>query len=183
MPYSNFTDYPLWKEASAIADSIFDFSREVEDFSLRNRMTAAAVEIPFMVGEAAQSESDEKMKNLLWKVEDPVNEVRSVLTECQEQGLAPNADYALLQDRCRDLFRKVHTEASAPVGAAAPTDVKKKPSPEKPVEVAPAPKPAAETRETKRDRDETRPVSTEPESSHLENDGQADQDIDENTLI
>jgi len=56
-----------------LTDSIFDFSRGIEDFSLRNRMTAAAVEIPFQIGEAAQSQSDDAMKTLLWKVEDPIN--------------------------------------------------------------------------------------------------------------
>ncbi|MGE9289452.1 MAG: hypothetical protein ACQKBT_00595 [Puniceicoccales bacterium] len=115
MPYKNFTDYPLWQEASALTDSIFDFSRAIEDFPLRNRMTGAAVEIPFLLGEAAQSESDEMMKELLWKVEDPVNELRSVLTEAKEHGFAPGADYELIQARCRDLFQKVHTEASSPV--------------------------------------------------------------------
>lgn len=112
MTYDNFTDYPLWKEASALADSVFDFSRSIEDFSLRNRMTAAAVEIPFLIGEAAQSGSDEQMKTGLWRVEDPVNELRSVLTEAKEQGFAPGADYELMQERCRNLFRKVHLEAT-----------------------------------------------------------------------
>jgi four helix bundle protein len=114
MPYANFTDYPLWKEASALTDSIFDFSRGIEDFSLRNRMTGAAVEIPFLLGEAAQSQTDEQMKNTLWRVEDPVNELRSVLTESKEQGFAPDADYEMMQERCRDLFQKVHKEASSP---------------------------------------------------------------------
>lgn len=112
MPYKSFTEYPLWKEASALADSVFDFSRGIEDFALRNRMTAAAIEIPFLVGEAAQSSSDETMKMLLWKVEDPVNELRSVLTEAKEEGFSPGADYELIQERCRNLFKKVHMEAS-----------------------------------------------------------------------
>ena len=110
MTYESFTDYPLWQEASALADSVFDFSREIEDFPIRNRMTGAAVDIPFRVGEAAQAESDEAMKELLRKVEDPVNELRSALTEAKEQGFAPGADYELMQDRCRDLFQKVHLE-------------------------------------------------------------------------
>ncbi|MBC2601292.1 four helix bundle protein [Puniceicoccus vermicola] len=115
MPYQNFTEYPLWKEASLLTDSIFDFSRGIEDFPLRNRMTAAAVEIPFRLGEAAQSDSDETMKELLWKVEDPVNELRAVLTEAKEHGFAPGSDYELMQERCRDLFQKVHEEASSSI--------------------------------------------------------------------
>ncbi len=112
MPYQSFTDYPLWKEASTLTDSVFDFSREIEDFPLRNRMTAAAIDIPFLIGEAAQSGSDEEMKTLLWKVEDPINELRSILTEAKENGFAPGADYELMQERCRNLFRKVHLEAA-----------------------------------------------------------------------
>ncbi|MFP4351696.1 MAG: four helix bundle protein [Puniceicoccaceae bacterium] len=114
MPYDSFTEYPLWKEASALADSVFDFSREIEDFSIRNRMTGAAVDIPFRIGEAAQAESDEAMRDLLRKAEDPVNELRSVLTEAKEQGFAPGADYELMQERCRNFFHKIHLEASAP---------------------------------------------------------------------
>ena len=113
MSYQDFTEYPLWKEASALADSVFDFSRGIEDFSLRNRMTGSAVEIPFLLGEAAQTQTDEEMKDRLWKVEDPVNELRSVLTEAKEQGFAPGADYELMQERCRNLFQKVHVEASS----------------------------------------------------------------------
>jgi len=104
-----------------LTDSIFDFSRGIEDFSIRNRMTAAAVEIPFLIGEAAQSDSDEEMKSRLWKVEDPVNELRSVLTEAKEQGLAPGSDYELMQERCRNLFRKVHLEASDTKNAPGPS--------------------------------------------------------------
>ncbi len=107
MTYETFTDYPLWKEASALADAVFDFSRGVEDFSLRNRMTASAVDIPFLIAEAAQSESEETMHSLLGRVEEPINELRSVLTEAKEQGFAPGADYALMQERCRNLFRKI----------------------------------------------------------------------------
>lgn len=138
MPYKNFTDYPLWQEASALTDSIFDFSRGIEDFSLRNRMTGAAVEIPFLIGEAAQSDSDKTMKSLLWRVEDPVNELRSVLKESKEQGFAPGADYELMQDRCRTLFQKVHTEASSPMAE------EKKESPES---TEPEPEPIVETAE------------------------------------
>ena len=125
MTYDSFTDYPLWQEASALADSVFDFSREIEDFSIRNRMTGAAVDIPFRIGEAAQVESDEAMKDLLRKVEDPVNELRSVLTEAKEQGFAPGADYELIQERCRNLFHKVHLEASGP--EVEPTPVRPAP--------------------------------------------------------
>ncbi len=120
MPYKNFTNFPLWQAGADLADSIFDFSRGIEDFSLRNRMTAAAVDIPFLLGEAAQSESDEAMANGLWKVEDPINELRSVLNEAKEQGLAPHADYALMLERCRDLFQKVHSEASSPTRILEP---------------------------------------------------------------
>jgi len=112
MSYQTFTEYPLWKEAAALADSVFDFSRGIEDFPIRNQMTAAAVEIPFLIGEAAQSHSDEERKSLLWKVEDPVNELRSVLKDAKEQGFAPGSDYELMQERCRNLFQKVHLEAS-----------------------------------------------------------------------
>ena len=119
MPYQVFTEYPLWREAATLADSVFDFSREIEDFSLRNRMTSAAIEIPFLIGEAAQTDSDEEMKTLLWKVEDPVNELRSVLTEAKENGFAPGSDYELMQERCRNLFKKVHLEASDTKGAPA----------------------------------------------------------------
>tara|TARA_R100000027_G_scaffold67731_1_gene68253 strand:+ start:7011 stop:7553 length:543 start_codon:yes stop_codon:yes gene_type:complete len=112
MPYKNFVDYPLWKEGADLADAIFDFSRAIEDFPIRNRITGAGVEIPFLLGEAAQSVSDEQMRDILWKVEDPINELRSVLTEAKEQGFAPEADFEAMQERCRDLFQKVHSEAS-----------------------------------------------------------------------
>jgi four helix bundle protein len=116
MARETFTDYPLWKEAAALADSVFDFSRNIEDFSLRNRMTLAGVEIPFLIGEAFQAPSDEERKSGLWKVEEPINELRGVLTEAKEQGFGPGADFELMQERCRNLYRKVHLEASEEPG-------------------------------------------------------------------
>ncbi|MEM0967132.1 MAG: four helix bundle protein [Verrucomicrobiota bacterium] len=112
MPYRSFVDSPLWKEASALADSVLDFSRGIEDFSLRNRMTGSAVKIPFLIGEATESGSIEEMNDRLKRVEDPVSELRSVLTESKEQGFAPGADYELIQEHCRHLLRKVQSEAS-----------------------------------------------------------------------
>jgi four helix bundle protein len=186
MPYKNFTDFPLWKEASELADSVFDFSRSIEDFSLRNRMTASATEIPFLLGEAAQSDSDETMKNLLWKVEDPVNELRSVLTEAQEQGFAPDSDYAAMQERCRVLFQKVHMEASSPVRVVESSETaapRQSDDPElPPVVEAEKPEPGPKLR-LARPNPETHPSTDRRDPSPSRAPDLDDTDFDENAVI